>query len=229
MTTIEQPAAGQEDLCVVRVPIFQALARDEQVTVAGYAHPRRLAADEFLGTAGEGSGQLFVVHTGRVALLRTTADGKDTLVRVAGSGDVVGEHEFLTGRPPEHHTQALEETQLCVFSHEDLSGLVAAHPQIAVSMLRELSALHQRAEHRLAMSARDVDTRLADYLVGLARQARSRRVQLPLRKRDTASFLGTTPESLSRALARLRRDGLVSVDGSEVTLLDPRALGDRAA
>lgn len=228
MTTREDAATG-EDLCVVRVPIFQALAREDQIAVAGYAHPRRLRADEFLGTAGQGSGHLFVVHTGRVALLRTTADGRDTLVRVAGPGDVVGEHEFLTGRPPAHHTQALEETQLCVFSHEGLSDLVAAHPQIAVSMLRELSALHQRAEHRLAMSARDVDTRLADYLVGLVQEARSRRVHLPLRKRDTASYLGTTPESLSRALARLRREGLVSVDGSEVTVLDLRALADRAA
>lgn len=49
-------------------------------------------------------------------------------------------------------------------------------------------------------------------------------VRLPLTKKDIASLLGTTPESFSRALGRLRAKGLVDIDDDVVTLLDPDEL-----
>src|SRR5699024_7533774 len=52
-------------------------------------------------------------------------------------------------------------------------------------------------------------------------------VLLPLSKKDIASLLGTTPESFSRALARLTADGLIAGDGEVVSLVDPQGLEDR--
>jgi CRP/FNR family transcriptional regulator len=49
-------------------------------------------------------------------------------------------------------------------------------------------------------------------------------VKLPLDKKDVASLLGTTPESFSRALGRLRTKGLISTDDDRVALLDPDGL-----
>lgn len=51
------------------------------------------------------------------------------------------------------------------------------------------------------------------------------RVRLPMAKKDVASYLGTTPESLSRALHRLSTDGLIEVgEHGVVDLLDTPAL-----
>ena len=75
-----------------------------------------------------------------------------------------------------------------------------------------------------------MDLRFADYLLQQplipAAQATEAmmRVRLPLSKKDIASLLGTTPESLSRALARLQIKGLVAVDDDIVSLLQPDAL-----
>ena len=49
-------------------------------------------------------------------------------------------------------------------------------------------------------------------------------VALPLPKKDIASLLGTTPESLSRAFARLVRDGLIETRGSQVRIVDTDGL-----
>lgn len=222
----ELPVIESHAGCVARVPIFARLDAAQQADVGRLARPVSLAAGALLHGAGDKMGQLFVVHTGRLKLVRPTAGGHDRLTRVAGPGDVVGEHAFLTGERPDHYVEALEDARLCVFDHPELGRLVAAHPPIAVAMLRSLSERLTDAERRLAGASAGVPARLAGYLLDLPADSLDgrARVTLPLPKKDIASYLGTTPESLSRALGRLQADGLLTIDGRRVTLLDPDAL-----
>lgn len=221
-------AASGHRSCVSRVPIFASLTAAQQVVVGSYARPVRLARGEQLYGPGDAVSQLFVVHSGRVKVLRVAASGNEQLVRVAGPGDVVGEHAFITGDRPDHRVVALVEATMCVFEHRDLGGLLAAHPGIVMQMLRSVTRRLEAVEARLAaMSASDVTGRLADYLLGLPIAAETlaagdgrTRVRLPMPKKDLASFLGTTPESLSRALRRLHDAGAVTSGRGPVVVLD---------
>ena len=218
----------QDDLCVARVPLFQGLTRAEQEQVATVARPTRLGRDEIVYTAGQDVSQLMVVHTGRVKISRVTADGHEQIVRVLGPGDFVGEAAFLDGGRPDHTASAVEATSLCVFRHQELHELVRRHPSIGLRMLQTLSRRLSRTEERLgAAISSDVSARLADHLLSLpARRADDRlEVELPLAKKDVASLLDTTPESLSRQLRRLSDSGVISLGpGRRVTLLDVDAL-----
>lgn len=228
----ELPVLESHAGCVRRVPIFARLDPAQQDAVGRLARPVRLPAGDLLHGAGDRMGQLFVVHAGRLKLVRPTAGGRDRLIRVAGPGDVVGEHAFLTGERPEYYVEALEGASLCVFDHAELGRLVTGHPAVAVAMLRSLSDRLADAERRLALAASDVPARLAGYLLDLPGEPDadgSARVTLPLAKQDVASYLGTTPESFSRALRRLERDGLIAVAGAGVRLLDAEGLEQRAA
>lgn len=202
-----------------RVPIFAGLAADQQDAVASFARPTRLARGELLHLAGDDVGRLFVVHTGSVKLVRVAPSGRERLLRLAEPGDVVGEHSFLTGEAPEYYAEATEDAQLCVFRHADLAGLVAEFPAIALEMMRSLSARLADSERLLGLGAADVPARLAAYLLTLPYlPGPGTRVRLPLAKKDVASYLGTTPESLSRALTRLQQSGAVTPSGETLTL-----------
>jgi len=227
LTVLDQPHAT----CVRRVPIFARLSPEQQDAVGSFARPVTLSAGEVLHRAGEAVGQLFVVHTGSVKVVHIAPSGRTQLVRVAGPGEAVGEQAFLTGERPQHHVEAAEETRLCVFSHADLARLVATYPGISVGMLRTLSERLTDAERRLTLSALDVPARVAGYLLDLPAEgtAGAYRVRLPMPKKDIASWLATTPESFSRALARLERDGIVDVARDVVELRDPAALEALAA
>lgn len=233
-------AGGMRDLpivklphasCVRRVPIFSRLTVEQQDAVGSFARPVTLATGDLLHRAGESIGQLFVVHTGAVKLVHTTARGRLHLVRVAGPGEAVGEHEFLTGERSRHFVEAAETTRLCVFDHADLAQLVSTYPGISVGMLRSLSERVSDAERRLALSALEVPARVAGYLLDLPAdiQAGSYQVTLPLPKKDIASWLATTPESLSRALKRLEQRRIIQVERDEITLVDVEALEELAA
>lgn len=208
--------------CVQRVPIFSSLDGEQQLKVASFATPVKLERGDLLYRAGARMGQLFVVHTGQLKLEHITASGRLQLVRVAGPGDVVGEHAFLTGARPEVQAEALTDAQMCVFSHADLAKLIASYPSIASAMLRSLSERVVDAERRLGLGSMDVGVRVASYLLDLPGETTGEgyKVRLPMPKKDLASYLGTTPESFSRALGRLQRSGLVAVDGDVIELLD---------
>lgn len=227
------PSRPPGDLCVARVPIFKSLSQEQQLDVAHVARPVHVDREEFLYLAQERVSQLMVVHTGRVKIFRTSVDGSEQLLRVLTPGDFVGELAFLTGQNPDHSAQAMEPSQLCVFAHNDLRQLVESHPRIGLEMLQEVSQRLSQTEARLAsMSSSDVGTRLARYLLGLPSvpgAGGQATITLPLAKKDIASLLGTTPESLSRALRRLADAGVVDLSrGGQLLVRDGGRLSAQA-
>jgi len=224
---------GHDDLCVSRVPIFRGLEPAELAAVARLAHPVHLSQGEVAYHAGTAPGRLLVVHQGRLALTHRDADGHQQVVRVLQAGDFIGEEAFLSGSRPDHDAVAATDGQLCTFSHADLAGLVRRHPGIAVQMLRTVSSRLADADRRLAALARtDVSARLAGYLLELPVRLDGDGqpvIELPMARKVIASYLGTTPESLSRALTALTRAGTIRPQGRrDLVLLDPDALEARA-
>lgn len=237
----------EETNCVQRVPIFSGLTPEQQDLVASRARPMHLSRGDVLHVAGEQVGSMYVVHTGSIKLTRTMPSGRNRLLRVAQPGETVGEHALLSRGTTVDEAEALSDTQLCVFIHEDFADLAGDYPDIALRMMQTLGDRLASAERGLALGTLSVDVRLADYLLQQPLLQRSPqqerggadgsadgsaatpRVRLPLNKKDIASMLGTTPESLSRALSRLTAEGLIRVADDVVALMDPQALGDRVA
>lgn len=215
------------DTCVARVPVFARLSAADQERVAGLARPTRLAAGEAASNPGDPP-KLVVVHAGHLRISRVTADGAEQVLRVLGPGEFTGEAAVFTGRRTDHHATALDDCRLCVFRHDDLEALVRTHPDVGLRILATVSERLADTEDRLgALTSRDVEGRLADYLLGLPSTWREGvpTVTLPLAKKDVASLLDTSPESLSRALASLAGRGLIAAGaGRSVEITDPDGL-----
>ncbi|MDO5503665.1 MAG: Crp/Fnr family transcriptional regulator [Actinomycetia bacterium] len=221
------------DTCVSLVPIFRGLDPTQQLEVAGFARPLHFAAGDQVVAAGDPTRRLFVVHTGSVRVVRLLESGREHVVRVLGVGDVLGEEAFVLGRRPSHYAYADTAASMCTFDHDDLSALVGRYPGIAVRMLQVQSERLANAERMLAaMSGTDVAARLAAYLLDLPARATSAgsRIELPMAKKDVASHLGTTPETLSRKLRELLDDGVLTLEGRRgIIIRDIDALLDRSS
>lgn len=219
-----------EELCVALVPLFKGLTREQQLQVAEVARPTQMVKDQQVYAPMAETSQLMVVHTGRVKLSRVDSQGREQILRVLDAGDFMGETELLTGRRPDHFATALEPGSMCVFRHADLAGLVRKHPMIGLRMLQEVSARLVDTEARLAaVISGDVSSRLAGYLLSLPSRhgPDGIEVDLPLARKDIASLLDTTPESLSRQLRRLSDSGVISTPrGRRVVIQDADALMD---
>jgi len=216
------------DTCVSRVPVFANLSAQDQQRIEALARPTHLKAGETAYSADDNLSQLMVLHTGRLKIFRLSADGAEQLIRVLKPGDFTGETSVFTGQRPDDYATALDECQLCVFRHDDLEALIRKYPEIGLRMLATVSERLSETEHRLSsLTSRDVESRLADYLLGLSSTWRGgvATVTLPLAKKDVASLLDTTPESFSRALKSLARAGLIVIGaGRSVSITQPDRL-----
>ncbi|GAA4072751.1 Crp/Fnr family transcriptional regulator [Microbacterium laevaniformans] len=213
-----------DDLCVSRVPIFQGLTREEQLRVAEFVRPVHVAKGETVYSPGQSVSRLLVMHSGQLKVSHAAANGQEQILRTVTDGDVVGERAFLTGHLPNDLVVALEDSRMCVFDHTDLSALLRDYPDVGLRMLRTLSDRLASAERLLAaITSSDVSARIAAYLLDLPGGIRDGvpTVWLPLAKYEIASYLGTTPETLSRRLAALAASGVIELHGRrEVTILD---------
>jgi CRP/FNR family transcriptional regulator len=227
---LDQASAGEP--CVSLVPLFAGLTREQQADVASLARPMTVEPGEMFVRAGSRQAPLFVVHSGMVKLSRTTADGKSTTLQVLGPGEVGGETWLLTGERPENDVVALEAARMCVFEPTALDTIVRQFPSVGVTLLRSLALRLHAAERMLtARTLADVGARLAAYLLdcpttwGIRGAATA---HLPMAKKDIATFLGTSPETVSRRLKAFEHEGLIQVRGMDVDIRDPVGLELRA-
>lgn len=213
------------------VPLFAGLTREQQVDVGNLARPVTVGPGETFVRAGARQAPLFVVHSGMVKLSRTTADGKSTTLQVLGPGEVGGETWLLTGERPENDVVALDTSRMCVFEPAALDTIVRQFPSVGVALLRSLAVRLHSAERMLtARTLADVGARLAAYLLDCPTTwgVGGATAHLPMAKKDIATFLGTSPETVSRRLKAFEHEGLIQVRGIDIDIRDPVGLELRA-
>jgi CRP/FNR family transcriptional regulator len=216
--------------CVRRVPIFDGLSKADQQLVAETALTRRFEPNEQVYGPGDRTG-LHIVHRGQVKVYRLNEAGSEQLVRVLFPGDFLGESALLADTTSDHFAVATQPSEVCSVPREGVRRLLVERPRVAVQMLQTVSDRLGAAEELLAaVTGKSVAERLAQQLLHLADEAGSLRFRLPTSKRDLASYLGTTPETLSRRLAALQRAGIVrSGPGRVVEIVDRPRLQELTA
>lgn len=177
----------------------------------------------FEGDPGVG---FYMVATGKVKVFKTSLSGKEQILHIFGPGEPFGEVPVFHGQPFPAHAMALEKTTLIFFPRKDFVELVHSMPSLVLNMLAVLSMRLRRFATQIEnLSLKEVPARLAGYLVYLSEEQGNReQVELQISKGQLASLLGTIPETLSRIFARMSDEGLISVDGKKISLLNPEGL-----
>lgn len=103
-------------------------------------------------------------------------------------------------------------------------------PAISFKILAESSKRLKDAEKTIErLSSQDVEKRLSSYLLEQVEHETSSHIKLPMSKKDLASYLGTTQETLSRRLASFEEEGMIKQTGQrKIKILDLDVLNEMA-
>ncbi|HEX5077907.1 MAG TPA: helix-turn-helix domain-containing protein [Geminicoccaceae bacterium] len=169
---------------------------------------------------GDPARHCFRIAAGTVRLYKVIADGRRLVTDFPGAGQCFG----LTA--PERHgcsAEAVSSTTLIRYPRRAVETAARTNPELAQALFRLACAeLEQARRHMLLLGRKSADERIASFLLGLAERAdRPLRnvVHLPMSRQDIADHLGLTIETVSRAMTRFRRMGLIAPIGRQDVVL----------
>lgn len=228
MTTDNHCGHGMEmqKTCISIVPIFNHLEIHEMNEIVKETNSVSHRRGQTIYRAGEQSDGLYIVHKGRVKIYRLSETGKEQLVRILEPGDFTGELSLFSESIHDAYAEALEPVELCVMGRDDFQQFLLKYPAISLKVLIEFSTRLAQTEKQAAHIAMEsVETRIALYLANQVEQQKSNNIQLPMSRKDLASHLGTTPETVSRKLTDFQDAGWISqTTQRDIDILDLDAL-----
>lgn len=221
---------GARLIGVVRsAPVFSALEAGELERLVGrWPVVQRPAGAQLFGP-DQPAERFYLILRGRVKVFKLSRRGDEQILHLYGPGETFGEAAVLSGMDYPAFAETVEDCALLAVGRAELRRAIAASPELALGMMAGLSAkLREFGELIEELSLKEVPARLAGLLLGMARRAGGGTFRLGRSKRDLAARLGAAPETLSRALARLKAAGLIRLRGAAVTILDARRLEELA-
>jgi CRP/FNR family transcriptional regulator, cyclic AMP receptor protein len=190
---------------------------------------RRLPHDTVVVRQDEPSTALFVVERGAMRLSAVTADGRELVVAVLGSGDVFGEAALLEERSPVE-ARTVGETIVIAFDAGALPIVFREAPATGAELLRLVASRLHRTERALGDAlTSDLATRIVTRLHELGERHGVRRsdgvhLTIPLTQDELARMVGASREAVNRSLRGLADADLVRTGRTGVVITDPDAL-----
>jgi CRP/FNR family transcriptional regulator len=210
------------------------VARQARDLLLPIAQKKSYSAGTLLWREGDTAGSLVALERGRVKIYRVLPNGHAVTIYLFGPGDVFGFMPFLDGRPYPATAQALEDVEALVVRREALVAAFGSNPQLAMALIGLLARRLREAFDRIErVSVPEVMPRVVAALASLLPEAGAAGeltvINLPVHASELAAALGIAPESFSRAVTKLVREGVLHRLGPrKFQVLDPARLREAA-
>lgn len=216
--TTTPPAGG-----LAAVPLLAGLDADTIRLLERESRVRRFSRGQVLCSEGDPGDELIVLEAGQVRVSRFAANGRETVLAETRAPASFGELALIDGSPRSATVTATTAVRVRFLGRQAVLDLIGREPEAALAMMRRMAAMIRATNERLGdLLSLDVPGRLAKWL--LAGAGDDGQVTFEQSQESLARALGTTRESLNRALHRFERLGWIEVDGRRIRVLAPDAL-----
>jgi CRP-like cAMP-binding protein len=206
-----------------RFHLFSALDTEQLAYVANETQHQTIPRGGIVFNRGDTAHGLFMLITGQVKLAVNSPQGTEKVIGIIGPGESFGEAIiFLDQAAFPIYAQATTDSQLLLIPKQVIFNLLERDMTVSRKMLAGLSVRNRQLVQDIESVALLTSTqRLIGYLLQISAGTNATgRVTLPASKTMIASLLNLTPETLSRTMLKLQQQGLIEVNGKEITIID---------
>jgi CRP-like cAMP-binding protein len=215
---------------ITRIAVFRGLKTETVAHMIAPATAISVRAREPIVRQDDPATAFFIVIDGWVKLFRSNLAGDEAVIEIMTKGGSFAEAAALTGNRYLATAEAVTEARVARIPADHLVRCIRHNPDISIPMIASICQhMHYLVQRVEQLKAQSGVQRLAEFLASLASNDQGAcALMLPYDKTLIAGELGLTPESLSRAFAKLRSIG-VTVDASQVAVRDVARLRKLAA
>ena len=206
--------------------LFSGLDEEYLAEVAAISVKRTFSKGETLFSEGETATGFYLLASGSIKLCKVSPDGKEKVLHFVHPSETFAEAAFFGDGKYPAEARALESGAALFFPRQAFMGLLERNPRFSLNLIISLSLLLRRFARQIEeLSFAEVPARLAAYLMESAAKKSTAfqgktYLDLDIKKSELASRLGTASETLSRTFKKLKEEGVLSVEGNRVIILD---------
>lgn len=139
MPAIPAPDPAEVRTFLASIPLFRELGETDLDSIIPRLDWMLVPGGHVVCRQGDEGDRLYLVASGRLAILRELPNGEDVLLSHAGRGESVGEVAVLTGNPRSATVRALRDSVIARLDRAGLAQLLEEHPRIALAFTRRLA------------------------------------------------------------------------------------------
>jgi CRP/FNR family transcriptional regulator, cyclic AMP receptor protein len=219
---------------LLRVPIFNGLARTDVETLLPAARPRHFAKQTGIFREGDAGDALYVITSGEVKISRTLTTGDEIVFALLHDGDAFGELAVIDEDAVRSaDATAVSDTWCLILHRRPVVEFLMTHPKAMWRVVLTLSTIIKRKDEGFVdLAVRDIPGRVARKLIELtaARHAHGTdAVEITISQATLAGLVGASRENVNRALSRFVDLGYIKVERGRIVVLHPDDLRRRGA
>jgi len=209
------------------IPYFSGLEETGINSISRHVYEKKAGRGELLLSEGGKADVLYFVVEGAVKVFKTSADGKEQILRIIRPGDSFNDVAVLNGGVSLVSAGAMGPVVLYALKKSDLEGIMREHPQVAFNVIRVLSRrVAELIELVEDLSFRHVTGRVAKMLLEYAGEKTGDRPRLT--QQEMAAMIGTAREMVGRSLKSLEGDGAIRIERGRIIITNLKALRETA-
>lgn len=205
------------------IPFFTTLDASVVQQLVKISSQKAYHKGDLLFCRDDVASHIYLVVDGWVKLFRETLDGDEAVIDVVNKGQLIGETCLFSETNYPFDAEIIEDATLIVLPTDKLRQLANENHAFSLALLNLLAQNQTRHEHEIEhRNLQNAPQRIGCFLLRLCKQGQTAPItlRLPYDKQLIASRLGMKAETFSRALAKLRKEVNLTVEGSNVTIND---------
>lgn len=175
--------------------------------------------------------KLYFIQEGFIKLYRLSDEGKETTIYVCGPGDILGLRSLTSfDKCSKHNAETMTQVKVMTISHQEFFNICSTKPEYLVDLIHLYLNRLIYTETRLeAFISSDTTTRVAIFLNYCVKKFGIETTQgivlpLALTHQLIAEFIGSVRETVTVALNRLTKEGILKTQKGKITILNPDKL-----
>ena len=202
--------------------LFRRLSDESFVSILAHSNLTSLNRNELVFERNDVANRFFMVRHGQMMLYQTSPDGNEKVVDIVGPGQTFAEAVmFMEGHRYPVNAKATTSTELFYFDNNLFMEQLNKSNELCFALMADMSTRLKGLLNEISeLTIYNAKHRLVSYLLGQINDNKIQpTIKLSATKSMIASRLSITPETFSRIISKLKKDGLITIEDEKITLI----------
>lgn len=214
------------DLSILKkMLMFRDLSNESLKKVHNIWHEKKYKKGKIIFVEGEPGYAFYFVISGKVKIYKTSSEGKEHIIHIFGEGYVFGEVTIYDKTDYPATAELLEDSVVGMIRVADLEELIKEDSTLALELVKVLCRRLLMANIEIRnLAFKDATQRTALALLKLSqthgiKTPKGTELNINITRQELADVAGTTRESATKALSKLKKDKIIDI-GDTIVIID---------